>query len=97
MESASSEQLTDSRLVCRACGKVHTNSRIVSTSDGREFGTYSEEWRQYCEAKWVLRKKRSKRTRQEYLRKVEELRGTMAAYYLREEMLKQWKHRQEQG
>lgn len=57
-------------------------------------GSYSEEYRRYHEAKWVLRRFRVKRTRQEYLAKVQELRGQQAMLELREEMLKLWQSKQ---
>ena len=80
----------DERLKCVACGKVHSHARIVKTEDGREMGNYSEEWRRYCEAKWVLKRYRSKRTRQEYLNEVEKERGYQPKMDLRDEMLKIW-------
>lgn len=57
-------------------------------------GNYSEAWRIYCEAVWVLKKKRSKRTRIEYLDAVEEKRGIKARTELREEMMKLWEMKQ---
>lgn len=85
----------DERLACLACGKVHAGARLVRLSDGRQVGSYSEEYRLYCEAAWVLRKKRSKRTRLEYLDRVQEKRGVEARVALREEMLRIWQSRQE--
>jgi hypothetical protein len=82
--------LFDERLKCHACGEVHSHARIVTTVDGRQMGNYSEEWRRYNEAKWVLKRYRSKRTRQEYLDKIEEHRGLPAKLELREEMLRLW-------
>jgi len=84
----------DNRLACHACGQVHKGSRVVKVADGREMGSYSEEYRLYCEAAWLLRKKRSKRTRIEYLDAVAEKRGVQARVDLREEMLRQWQSRQ---
>jgi hypothetical protein len=80
--------------VCYGCGQVHPEAKLVRLPDGREVGTYSEEYRRYHEAAWVLRKKRSKRTRLEYLDAVAEKRGVEARIALREEMLRQWQHRQ---
>ena len=57
-------------------------------------GNYSEEYRLYCEASWVLRKKRTKRTRLEYLDAVAEKRGVEARIALREEMMRIWQSRQ---
>lgn len=84
----------DERLRCMACGVIHSKARVIKVADGREIGNYSEEWRLYCEARWLLTKKRTKRTRQDYLQKVIEKRGEMAAHQLRQEMLRQWKHSQ---
>ena len=82
----------DMRLVCHACGHVHAGAKLTTTEDGRELGTYSEEWRRYCEARRVLRK-RSKQSLNAYLDKVQELRGIEARLELREEMARLWKHR----
>lgn len=80
----------DVRLRCHGCGEVHEGARIVRTVDGREMGNYSEQWRRYCEAKWVLKKYRTKNTRRKYLLLVEAARGTEAANELRAEMLLQY-------
>lgn len=80
----------DSRLVCRGCGRVHLGARLIALPDGRVVGSYSEDFRQYNEASWVLRKKRSKRTRIEYLDAVEAKRGKKARDALREEMMRIW-------
>jgi hypothetical protein len=85
----------DERLVCYGCGQVHPEAKLVRLPDGREVGTYSEEYRRYHEALWVLKKKRSKRTRIEYLEGVREKRGLQAKEELREEMLGIWQSRQE--
>lgn len=82
------QHLSDERLKCEACGEIHSHARLVKLFDGREVGNYSREWRLHCEAKWVLRMKRSKRTRMEYLDQVEQRRGLPAKLELREEMLK---------
>lgn len=86
----------DERLACRACGQVHPQARLAKTEDGREMGTYSEEWRRYCEARWLLRRKRSAKGFGQYLDKIQELRGIDARLELREEMARIWKHRQGQ-
>jgi len=88
--------VSDDRLKCYACGEVHETARIVRTRDGREMGSYSREWFMYNEAVWVLKKFRSKRTRQEYLGRVMENRGEAEMYKLRAEMLLQWKWKEEQ-
>lgn len=84
----------DDALACHACGQVHKWARLVRLPDGREVGNYSEEYRLYCEAAWLLRKKRAKRTRVEYLDAVQEKRGVAARVALREEMLRLWQSRQ---
>ena len=84
----------DDRLVCLACGQVHPQARLVSLPDGRQVGNYSETFRLYCEASWVLRKKRTKRTRLEYLDAVAEKRGVEARIALRAEMMAIWQSRQ---
>jgi hypothetical protein len=84
------------QLECRSCGQVHPNAKIIKVPDGREMGSYSEEYRRYCEASWVLRKRRNRKTRTAYLDLVGQKRGAMAAYELREEMVRQWHHRQGQ-
>ena len=86
----------DLRLICRACGQVHAGAKLAKTEDGRELGTYSEEWRRYCEAKRVLRK-RTPKALNAYLDKIQELRGVEARIELREEMARLWKHRQSQA
>jgi hypothetical protein len=65
----------DPRLKCYWCGEVHERAKVVTTVDGRQMGNYSEEWRRYHEAKWVLKTYRSKRTRQGYLNRINEIRG----------------------
>lgn len=82
--------MIDERLRCRGCGEVHSHARIVTLPDGREVGNYSEEHRRYWEANWVLKRYRSKRTRQAYLDEIERIRGFEAKMELREEMLKIW-------
>ena len=83
-------------LECRACGEVHPDAKIIKVADGREMGSYSEEYRRYCEASWVLRKRRNRKTRTAYLDLIGQGRGPAAAHELREEMIKQWQHRQRQ-
>lgn len=89
-----SSSASDDRLRCYGCGDIHPGARLVELSDGRVVGSYSEEYRRYCEAVWVLKKKRSKRTRIEYLDGVAEKRGRKAREELREEMLRVWASRQ---
>jgi hypothetical protein len=85
----------DERLKCYACGEVHESARIVTTRDGREMGSHTQEWFLYNEALWVLKKFRSKRTRQEYLGRVMGHRGEAGMQQLRAEMLLQWKWKEE--
>jgi NMD protein affecting ribosome stability and mRNA decay len=84
----------DEALACPQCGQVHKDARWVDLPDGRRLSSYSEELRRYHEAVWVLRKKRSKRTRLEYLDAVAEKRGIEARIALREEMMRIWQSRQ---
>jgi hypothetical protein len=86
----------DERLRCYACGEVHGSARIVRTVDGREMGSHRQEWFLYNEATWVLKKFRSKRTRQGYLQQVRENRGEAGMQELRAEMLLLWQWRQGQ-
>ena len=88
--------MSDERLKCYACGEVHETARIVTTRDGREMGSYSRQWFMYNEAVWVLKKFRSKKTRQEYLGRVRENRGEAEMNKLRDEMLLQWKWKEGQ-
>ncbi len=89
-----SEELPPSELACPACGLVHAGSRLVALEYGGQVSNHSEAWRRHCEARWVLRNKRTKNTRQAYLAAVIEKRGEPAARELREEMMKIWKHRE---
>lgn len=83
-------EVIDERLRCHSCGKVHEHARIVRLPNGEEVGNYTEAFRRWHEAAWVLKRYRSKRTRLEYLSAVEDKRGTQARNELREEMLKVW-------
>ena len=55
-----------SDLVCPGCGLTHGDSRLVELPDGRVVGNYSNAYRLYCEAKWVLKNKRTKNTRRKF-------------------------------
>ena len=68
----------------------------VKTIDGRIVNSYSEEWRCHCEAKWVFKKFRSKRTRQEYLREVWKNRGQAGYDQLYAEMLRIHNYKKEE-
>lgn len=78
---------------CFACGKVHRWARLVRLPNGRTVGNYSDEYRVYCEAKWVFRKFRSKRTRQLYLQEVAKVRGKAGYDKLYNAMLDIWKRK----
>jgi hypothetical protein len=78
---------------CFACGKVHGHARLVRLPNGRTVGNYSNEYRVYCEAKWVFRKFRSKRTRQLYLQEVAKVRGQAGYDQLYNAMLDIWKRK----
>ena len=77
----------DVRLLCFACGKVHGSSRLVRLPDGREVGSYSDEYRLFTEARDVLKRFKVKRTRQLHLAKVAEMRGQAGYERLRNAML----------
>lgn len=85
--------MTNEALRCHACGEHHGNARLIKTEDGRRLGLQSEEYRRYCEARYVLTKYRSKLTRQKYLANVGATRNQRAAVELRAEMLVIWNHR----
>lgn len=77
------------------CGDIHPDARLIELPDGRAVGNYSEAWRLYCEAVWVLKKKRSKRTRIEYLDAIAQKRGVQARIDLRAEMMRIWRYKEE--
>lgn len=85
----------DERLRCYQCGEVHAAARMVKTDDGRELSNYSWEYRVYSEARHILRKYRSKRTRRACLERIRDIRGDDMVRLLETEMLLQWKWRQE--
>lgn len=85
-EGKAGEQV-DVRLLCFACGKVHGSPRLVRLPDGREVGSYSDEYRLFTEARDVLRRFKVKRTRQLHLAKVAEMRGQAGYERLRNAML----------
>jgi len=90
------EQVNVLRPACFACGQLHPTSRLVHLPNGRAVGSYSDEYRVYCEAKWVFRKFRTKRTRQLYLQEVATVRGQAGYDKLYAAMLDIWKRKQEQ-
>ncbi len=88
-----SEELPPSELACPACGLVHANARLVALEYGGQVSNHSEAWRRHCEARWVLKNKRTKNTRQAYLAAVIEKRGEPAARELRGAMMRIWRYR----
>ena len=89
------EDASDDPLACPQCGRVHSAARMVRLSYGAVVSSYSEDYRRYCEASWVLKKFRSKRTRVEHLAAVARRRGEQAAAELRAEMLRVYNHKKE--
>ena len=61
---------------------------MIKTLDGRILDSYSEEYKLYCAAKYILRKFRVKRTRQNYLRELLEKKGREFHNKFRAEMLR---------
>lgn len=82
-------------LACPQCGQVHASARWMKLSYGEKVPLHSEHYRRYCEAKWVLKKYRSRGTRVAYLQRIAERRGQQAADELRSEMLKVFKQKEE--
>lgn len=89
------EDVSNDRLACGQCGRVHPSARMVELVYGGQVSSYSEHYRRYCEAKTVLKKFRSKRTRMAYLANVAGKRGEQAAAELRAEMLRIYNHKKE--
>ena len=77
----------DDRLRCLACNQVHSSSRLLHLPDGRTVGNYSEEYRLYAEAAGVLKRFRTRKTRQLHLARVAEMRGHAGYDQLRNAML----------
>ena len=88
-------------LACPACGKVHPDAVLITLPDGSIVGSYSEAYRAYCEAKWVLEKlpvtvnRRRKKTpqisRRDYIMAVLDKRGQESADELANNVTKLWK------
>jgi hypothetical protein len=88
-------------LACRACGKVHQGARLITLPDGTQVGSYSEAYRAYCEAKWVLehlpvtvnrrRKSTPQISRRDYIMAVRDKRGEAAGYELAKQVRELWK------
>lgn len=86
-EDRAGAQEVDVRLQCLACGQVHGPSRLLHLPDGRTVGNYSEEYRLYAEAAGVLKRFRTRKTRQLHLARVAEVRGNASYEQLRNAML----------
>jgi hypothetical protein len=90
--------MTDLR--CMGCGQVHDGAKEVELPNGKIVGSYSEAWRAYTEAKWVLEKlplvvnRRRKSTpqisRRDYIYGVEQRRGKDAADRLKRGVRALW-------
>ena len=88
-------------LACPACGKVHPDAKLITLPDGSIVGSYSNEYRAYTEAKWVLEKlpvtvnRRRKSTpqisRRDYILGVQERRGQESANELAANVTKLWR------
>jgi hypothetical protein len=88
-------------LACPACGKVHPDAKLITLPDGSIVGSYSNEYRAYTEAKWVLEKlpvtvnRRRKKTpqisRRDYIMAVLDKRGQESADELANNVTKLWK------
>lgn len=67
---------------------------MVKLPDGRQVGSYSEEYRRHTEAAWVLKnlpdkhRDKTRMTKFRYLQDIELRRGRQAREQLREEMLR---------
>ena len=86
-ETSQGGQQVDDRLRCLACNQVHSSSRLLHLPDGRTVGNYSEEYRLYAEAAGVLKRFRTRKTRQLHLARVAEVRGHASYEQLRNAML----------
>ena len=84
-------------LACHGCGSVHPNARVIQLPDGRQVGSQSEAYRAWCEARWAMTlpdkvgPRSTKMTKARYLLEVQKHRGEVAAYQLRQMMVKLWK------
>lgn len=88
-------------LICRGCGKVHPDAKLITLPGGTVVGNYSEAYRAYCEAKWVLdtlpvtvnrrRKSTPQISRREYIVAVGQKRGDKAMHELADNVRQLWK------
>lgn len=84
-------------LRCEACGELHSSARLMRTEDGRELALQSEAYTRYCQARWVLKTYRTKRTRVAFLGRWRENKGEAEWAKLRGEMLLIYNYRQAKG
>ena len=82
-------------LACWQCGAVHQGARMVVTADGRRMGSCSKEWLQHCWAMRVLRNCNWAKTKvRKYLQELSLVQRADTVAWLREELLRQWQHRE---
>lgn len=86
-ETCQGKEVDEDRLRCFACNQVHPGRRLLRLPNGQTVGNYSEEFRLYAEAKSILKRFRTRKTRQLYLARVAELRGHAGYDALRNAML----------
>ena len=86
-ETGQGKEVDEGRLRCFACNQVHPGGRLLHLPNGQTVGNYSEEYRLYAEAKSVLKRFRTRKTRQLHLARVAELRGHAGYDALRNAML----------
>jgi len=77
-------------LACPQCGQVHGAARMEKAFDGREVCNYSDEWRDECEARHVLRLP-TKSDRYGYLHRVQAKRGEAARHALAALVMAVWR------
>jgi hypothetical protein len=80
-------QVDEERLRCFACGRIHEGGRLLRLPNGQTVGSYSEEYRLYAEARTVLKRFTTRKTRQLHLARVAEVRGRIGYDALRNAML----------
>jgi len=91
----------EDELACMGCGKVHPGAKLITLPDGRTVGNYSEAYRAYTEAKWVLehlpvtvnrrRKKTPQISRRDYIMAIKDKRGEDACFELAKNVRELWK------
>ena len=86
-ETGQGKEIDEGWLRCFACNQVHPGGRLLRLPNGQTVGNYSEEFRLYAEAKSVLKRFRTRKTRQLHLARVAELRGHAGYDALRNAML----------